>query len=331
MADHIHDMIEDVLVKYLTGEATAEEAALVEQWLHQNEANSRYYEGLAKVWHESVKLAPNMQVDEEDAWQKFKKRVDQPSAHVISRMRRTAKPFTRGIRIAAAIFFIAVAGIIIYLFTARPGDKLPAQFAISTLENTATDTLGDGSVVTLNKYSSITFPGKFKKDKREVHLTGEAFFKVSPNKSKPFVIYVNNVTITVVGTSFNVRSINGKTEVIVETGIVRVANKNHSVQLMPKQKVIADSVQAPAKDTAADNLYNYYRSREFVCNNTPLKRLVEILNEAYDNRISIENKALENLPITTVFKEEPLENIIKVITETFGIKAAESNGKYILR
>jgi len=329
MAEHIHNMSDDLLVKHLTGEATEQEAVEVEQWLQQSEANSQYYEGFIQIWEKSLQLAANVNIDENEAWQQFKQRAEgsiQAAAPV-----HKIPAYKSILRIAVAVVLVAASAIIGYMVTGLFTGKPVTQLAVQTSDNVMADTLADGSVVTMNKHSGIAYPSVFKGSTRELKLTGEAFFNIAPNKKKPFIIHVNNVTITVVGTSFNVRTVNGKTEVIVETGIVKVSNGRQTIQLQPKEKVVADSVDIYTKDTTADKLYNYYRSKEFVCDNTPLKRLVEILNEAYDSHISIENKALENLPITTVFKEEPLDHIMAVIAETLSIIVEKKDGAYILR
>jgi len=238
------------------------------------------------------------------------------------------KTFTR---IAVAIVLVIACGIGGYYVTGLFTKPDVTQIALRANNDAVTDTLPDGSLVTINKHSGIIVPSVFKGKTREIKLTGEAFFNIAPDKNKPFIIHANGVTITVVGTSFNVRAVKGKAEVIVETGVVKVSNGRQTVKLLPKEKVTADTLIIGEKDTTADKLYSYYRSREFVCDNTPLKRLVEILNEAYDNHISIENSTIENLPITTVFKEEPLEHIITVITETLGITAEKNGNNYILR
>ena len=76
----------------------------------------------------------------------------------------------------------------------------------------------------------------------------------------------------------------------------------------------------PVKQQVTDELYNYYRTKEFVCNNTPLWRLADVLGEAYGVHIIITDERLRSLPLTTVFKNESLDNILLVISETFNIK-----------
>ena len=141
---------------------------------------------------------------------------------------------------------------------------------------------------------------------------------MTPNKEKPFIIHVNDVTIRVVGTSFNVSSINGVTEVIVETGIVQVTRDNNTVELKPKEKTVvkqADSLLTTQKEE--EQLHQYYRTREFVCDGTPLWKLVDILNKAYDTLIVIENPKLRSYPLNTTFNNESLVRILEIIQLSF--------------
>ena len=98
-------------------------------------------------------------------------------------------------------------------------------------------------VLLLQLIKDLQFPiflnSKAKQD--NVSLKGEAFFNVTPNKKKPFIISVNDVQITVVGTSFNVKTINGNTEVVVETGIVKVTRAGKTVELKANEEVTVNA------------------------------------------------------------------------------------------
>jgi ferric-dicitrate binding protein FerR (iron transport regulator) len=129
-----------------------------------------------------------------------------------------------------------------------------------------------------------------------------------------------------------VRSRGDTTEIIVETGIVEVATEKQTVVLKAGQKAITGITESILQKQAnTDQLYNYYRSRKFVCEETPLWKLVEKLNEAYDVQIVFENDALRNMPLTTTFDNEPLDNILNIIKSTFNISVAKEKGKIILR
>jgi ferric-dicitrate binding protein FerR (iron transport regulator) len=96
------------------------------------------------------------------------------------------------------------------------------------------------------------------------------------------------------------------------------------------------SIQPNDKDLhiekSNDLLYNYYRSHEFAARNTPLWRVVNILNEAYDAHIQIQGKELQNTPLTATFKEESLDKILQVLMLTTpGIHMQKTGQAIILK
>jgi ferric-dicitrate binding protein FerR (iron transport regulator) len=322
--------MDDLLVKHLTGEATEAEKLQVEQWLANDEANRHYFEHFRLTWEESIQLASTAHVDEQGAWERFQHRVQEGSFHTENpRVWSMKSSLMRAAIITGVI--VTIAALTYFLFHNNPGTVV-SMATIQATNNVKSDSLPDGSVVTLNKHSQVSFPEQFTGGKRVLQLNGEAFFHVKPNKKKPFEVHTNNVTITVVGTSFNVRSRGDTTEIIVETGIVEVATEKQTVVLKAGQKAITGITESILqKQTNTDQLYNYYRSRKFVCEETPLWKLVEKLNEAYDVQIVFENDALRNMPLTTTFDNEPLDNILNIIKSTFNISVAKEKGKIILR
>jgi ferric-dicitrate binding protein FerR (iron transport regulator) len=315
--------MDDLLIKYLLGEATAAEKEEVEAWLAAAAENQAYFAQFRTVWDQSKTLAANEAVDVNAAWQLFQKRIHTPS--------KSATPlFLSGWwRVAALVLLVAGISLIVYVgLKEEPVPVLTAQTGNAVRK----DTLPDGSVITLNKNSSLTYPERFTKDTRTVALKGEAFFRVTPDKNKPFIITVNDVQIKVIGTSFNVRSENGLTEVIVATGVVQVQKGNTEVALRPNEKVVVrrqDSVITKEEETA--QLYQYYESREFVCDNTPLWKLVAVLNKAYDTTIVIGRPELRNLPLTTTFPNESLDRILQIISLTFNIEVETKGTSIILK
>jgi transmembrane sensor len=263
-------------------------------------------------------------VDTDQAWQRFRQRIAAPQEKAAVK-----KAFFTPLRAAALLVLVAGAALWGYL---SMKDGPAALLAIQSQSQVLNDTLPDGSMVTLNKNSVLSYKEKFRGDTRAVALKGEAFFRVQPDKSKPFVVQVNDVTVKVVGTSFNVKSGEGATEVIVETGIVQVTRNGKTVELRPGQKVLLkDEDSALVKENVKDHLHNYYHSKEFVCDNTPLWKLVDVLQEAYDVEIEIGREELRNLPLTATFNNESLDHILDIIATTFDIKVTRRNNKIILR
>ena len=326
MSPNFYHITDDLLVKYMLGEASPAERAQVEEWLAEGEENQAYYQQLQRVWEMSRSLARSSEVDTDAAWQRFRTRIHGGTPEAVVRpMRRTG-----WWRVAALFILIIGAAILTYTLVNREAPV--EQLSLHTTDKPLSDTLSDGSVVMLNKNSVITYPSKFKEDTRTIALKGEAFFEVTPNKEKPFVVQVNDVTIKVVGTSFNVRSEGGETEVIVETGIVQVTRAGKTVELRPKEKVTIEPTDtALVKEAETEELYNYYRTREFVCDGTPLWKLVDVLNEAYNAHIVIDRPGLRGLPLTATFNNESLDQVLEVVSLTFGITVTREGDTIHLR
>lgn len=322
-------MIDDLLVKYLAGEITPEEEKVLNQWISEGAGNRKYYNDFRLIWEKSIDLAAKSALDENEAWKRFQQRINQkPGATIVELPRKKTKRNT-WLKFAAAMFF-AIAGSAItylYIFKSKPVETLQ----IATINEVIKDTLPDASVVTLNKHSKLYYPSRFNKDSRSVKLEGEAFFNITPNKQSPFMIAVNDVTVKVVGTSFNIKSAGGKTEIIVETGIVQVIKNGRITELRPKEKIVTGIKDSSiVKQSVTDELYNYYRSKKFICDNTSLERLVEMLNEAYGAHIVIAKDELKKLSLTTIFDNETLDHIIEIISDTFNISVVHKDGQIIL-
>lgn len=339
MSTYKNDMNDEWLVSYLLGEADAGKREEVEAWIGENDANRRYFEQFRLIWEAGRALATQVAVDEQAAWQRFRQRTYlAPPKGRLSGLGKYAQwigggrsmdEYARRLRVAASILLVAGLGVVAYFLAGRTGTQT-IEFA--SLDTTAIRELSDGSVVTLNRQAVVRYEQHFRGDHRKVELQGEAFFQVAPDPDKPFVVEVNDLTVTVLGTSFNIASTPDQVEVIVESGSVKVQKDDLEIVLHPNESVTVrseDTVLHKKKHT--DQLYNYYRSGEFVCDNTPLWKLVEALNEAFGVDIVIQNEALRNLPLTTTFYNEPLENILGVISETFSIDVEHQQDRILLK
>lgn len=335
--NHITD---ELLVKYLLEEASPEERQQVSTWISDKKENQQYFEQFKTIWDAAQTLAATTEVDEDKAWQKFQLRIKENYYAKNTNYRNetneaASSPSVKSVfsmksvfsRVAASIILIAGIGLIGYLLVNK---NQVQQLALNSGNEVKIDTLSDGSIITLNKASSLSYPSKFKGDKRAVALKGEAFFNITPDKKKPFIISVDSIEVTVVGTSFNIKAEKESTEIIVETGIVRVATSGQSVELRAGEKIVFNAGGTIAKEKISDKLYNYYRSKEFVCDNTPLWKLVEVIKQAYQTDIVIGREELRNLPMNATFNNESLEQVLKVISLTFDIKVTKEENRIIL-
>lgn len=317
-------MNDEIIIKYLLKEASPEEVIQVKDWISSSPENEMEFSRFSLIWATSKALEKNSSINTEIEWDRFKARIKQNKT--VDLPRKSINQHFGWMKIAAALFIVAGAWWAYSLFF-NGYETLQSRTLVRT------EKLPDGSSVTLNKNTLLTYRTKFKGDVRSVKLErGEVFFNVSPDKSKPFIIEADDVTVEVVGTSFNVKHSGKFTEVIVETGIVKVRQAGQMILLKAGDKTtIKEGDTILRKEVNNDQLYNYYRSKVFIADNTPLWRVVEILNEAYGANIVIENNSVKNLLLTATFKDESLDNILNVISETFEITAVKENDRIILR
>lgn len=315
-------MTDEIIIKFLLGESSEGENKQIETWLAADAKNQKYLQEMQLIWDTSKSLGSLNLGDENIAWENFKAKADERKAA------QTKYNSFYWLKIAASLVLISTCSWLGYHYF-----KTPEMMTIQTAATIDTVVLPDGSEVKLNKYSVLNYPERFKGDKREIYLSkGEAFFTVTPDDEKPFIIQTEDIKIRVVGTSFNVKCGADETEVIVATGKVKVTQKNEEINLKPGEKVTAYHQNMKLqKQPVADQLYNYYFTKTFVANGTPLWRMVEVLNEAYGVTIVIQNDSLKKLQLTSTFKNESLDQILRVLQETFNLKISKENNLIIIK
>lgn len=186
--------------------------------------------------------------------------------------------------------------------------------------------LPDNSSVILKPYAQIRYPVAFTSIKREVYLTGEAFFEVTKNAHKPFFVYSNELTVRVVGTSFSIKAYKGdkKFKVVVSTGKVLVTanaafyNKavNPSILLMPNQQVVLDrkDVRFEEADLKKPSLLSKESTQihfNFVA--TPFSKVISTIEDAYGVKIIYNAKIMGNCPLTASLVDQTLEERLRLI------------------
>lgn len=197
-----------------------------------------------------------------------------------------------------------------------------AMQTVSTLAETRTVSLPDGTSVTLNHYSTLTYPERFKTDNREVELNGEAYFEVSKDKKHPFIVQTDAVDVRVLGTHFNVDAYRDSHDVrtTLLTGSVAVSNKSNSEHMILKPNEIAIYNKVEKKLTrkllvdATDEIS--WRHGEFIFDDVPLSDIARKLSNSFGTTIQITDSALQNYRISARFPNgEDLETILSVLQD----------------
>ncbi|MDR2284993.1 MAG: DUF4974 domain-containing protein [Sphingobacterium sp.] len=142
--------------------------------------------------------------------------------------------------------------------------------------------LSDGTQVWLNAASSLRFPLHFDENNRTVHLTGEAFFEVTENKKRPFIVQSQNHSVTVLGTSFNVSAYpNEHTQTTLLTGSVKVNAANGQLNLQPGMQSDAFGDQLTRRTVDVESVAAWKDNR-FVFVKEPLTDIMKKLERWYD-------------------------------------------------
>jgi len=316
-------MTDELLIKVLLKESTIEENEKVEKWLSAAEANKKHFTQLETIWQVSNTLKNENKRDEEQAWTSFKtRRADlKPREDGNSTRLNTGKVWLR----IAAVLFIAVGGWMAYsLYGPKNYTQLTATYQVRT------EALPDGSALTLNKNTKISYAANFKNNRKLKLEQGDVFFDVAKDKTHPFVIDIEKINVEVVGTSFNIKHIKKETEINVETGIVKVRLANDEIRLYKGEKIHIDgNTRKLVKEQSTDQLYNYYRSNLFQANNIALSKLVITLNEAYGSNITLDEK-IKGLTINTTLKMGSINQNLEIICQTLNLQLSRNGNTLLL-
>lgn len=243
--------------------------------------------------------------------------------------RIAAKRRNRWLRIvstAAAVAVLCVLGYNTYLHMA-PADMI----MVSTLDDTKAVRLPDGTEITLNRYTSLIYPDRFKEQNREVSLKGEAYFAVTKDKNHPFIVQTGAVDVRVLGTEFNVEAY-PRDELVKTTlfeGSVAVDTENdNSLVLVPGELAVYDKAtrslnksQAPKAD---DEIA--WKDGALIFNHTSLKEITRQLSNAFNVEIIIEDKQLEERKLTGRFIHgETLDTILSLLQKVDEFEVKQEN------
>ncbi|NHE58425.1 FecR family protein [Cyclobacterium plantarum] len=323
-------MEDQLLIKYLLGETDSSEAEEVEKWISADDRNSHYFEQLRWIWEHSARLLEKSEIDENEAWKQFKdRRVSREGKNRHGRHRVNLPVW---LRVAAAIFMVLIGGWVLLSNLPGPVRALYTGVVFEALEEPVKEVLMDGSVLTLNKNSRLTYSQKLFGKQRLVSLSGgEVYFEVVKNKAKPFVVVTGDISVTVLGTSFHVHQSPESIEVIVDAGLVRVEFGDQLILLKKDEKAVIDvSSGSIEKDINGSQLFRYYVDGKFVAESTALPLLVEALNKAYGSKIRIASERAQNMFITTTLEYGSLEKNLEVLRETLDLSVIRQGDNIIV-
>ena len=184
--------------------------------------------------------------------------------------------------------------------------------------------LADGTLINLNAGSSLRYPNGFKAEgNREVFLTGEAYFQVSHDAKRPFLVHTDDLEIEVLGTHFNVQAYADEknSNTVLVNGVVQVkqtANPEDAVVLKPGMQASytqgSKTLEIASVNTAP---YIAWVKGQLYFDQADFPQIARILERKFDVQIQVNNTALKKEKFTAKFKAESLEQILKSFNESY--------------
>ena len=298
----------DLMQRYITGQVTELERAKIEAWLDVKKTD----EGADMVLDKE---------DEERLFQKIVANVN--NLEEIRNFRpRKEKMHTmfssRWLQYAATLLILALASYSIWFIADQNN---PQEFiATSNMEKAI---LGDGSIVWLKKASTIKYGNSAQG--REAIFTGEALFEVAKDPEKPFTISCGEVTVEVIGTSFNLKSSGTVFELQVLTGKVRLStvtdlagtivhanemasyNKAGGIYKAPINKNEISAIIAPTE-------YN------MKFRNTAMENVISRIQSKFNVKVDVTDSLVTKCRITADFTDTSLRNTMNMLSELLDIE-----------
>jgi ferric-dicitrate binding protein FerR (iron transport regulator) len=280
----------EAITSVLNGNPTPEEQQLFDRWINEYEGNRRFYQNLLKS-HQQPKTL-----------------TDDAKERIFAKVKLHIQPAhkTRHIHLwkysaVASVAILIGLGLGFLYFNILSNRSMAYVETKSPLGIITTLKLSDSTVVHLAPGSSLRYPATFKKHKREINLDGEAYFEVTKDKKRPFIVHTNYIDIHVFGTKFNVKAFGDDSNFITTLveGSVGVYNNKlpeaeNMVKLKPNQQSIYNNITGKISLHNVDaKLYSEWKDGRTYFENETFASIVKDIERKYDVSIKIDFKELE--------------------------------------
>jgi ferric-dicitrate binding protein FerR (iron transport regulator) len=305
----------------------------------------------------------NLSEEEQEAfkilmWNNIRDNVKNAEDDNVFKFNRARSTWSRSVR----YWVSGIAAVLLILFIVKyktpPGNPLPdnndnnVKEVVTNATNTIRKiTLSDSSMVWISPKSTLTYLKVFDKQKREVTLTGEAFFEVTKDHKRPFSIYTGKVITKVWGTSFRIRSYteDKTTKVDVVTGKVSVTvagqkerktgsdfndqtDLSQGIMLLPNQEAVYDEKldHLQKNNEIKDSSIDMWKKTSLSFNNTQLKEVFKVLNKNFHVHISSDDEKINSDYLKADFTNENLPAIMEILKRTLDVNYHVHGNEFVL-
>lgn len=317
----------NILEKYIRGSISEEEYNELQQQI-QNDSDSSVGDMLNECWQKDL----NIHVMPRAAKERTRRLVNEK---IKKDMRRIW--FKRVSTIAASILIPVLIISTVYFYKEMDHYKQIPNIVSVNKGQRAGITLPDGTIVHLNSESKLTYTPDFNGKLREVVLEGEAFFEVTPNKEKPFIVKTSVFDVEVLGTSFNVSVYND--ENIVETALMEGKVKltmqgcpSKPVYLTPSQKFIySRSDRQGTISIMEGDTELAWKQGILAFSAEPLEEVFRKIERWYGVTMHYDKESLVNDNFTGQFKMISIQEMMNILRMHYNLKfKIENNDIYII-
>lgn len=318
--------------RFLQKQATVEEVHTLIQWLKEEGSFSAWAD---EEW-EAVASDMNPMLQ-----QKLFRQIKEQIATDSTETTTPAKPTLRkrslyfwARQVAAVLLLLLSTGSAVYFYS--ESRKVVQDMVVDVEKGQkAKITLPDGTLVWINSDSKLTYGNRFDSDERVVHLEGEAYFEVTPDKERPFTVETGLLSVTALGTSFNVKSYAEEQLVsaTLMTGKIEVRSVEDSHILLPNQKLIFNKQTGQMDKSTIENAENYafwkYNSLHFDAET--FENIAHTLERYYNTQIVFESESLKKYRFTGSPGNTSLESILQILSLTSPLSYEVKDNVIILR
>ena len=301
------NILETLFDRYLKGETSPQENELIENWLDKNNNShspwQRFSQSQKDQWLNDV--FRQIQNDTQ---------VNEPKTVVKPKLKQL------WLRIGATAAVLAICFSLYFGMPLFQSRLHPVKFGILKVPASQKKaiTLADGSRIWVNAGSELRYPKTFSGKKREVYLSGEAYFDIHHDVTKPFIIHTGNLSTTVLGTAFNIKEDKNKhtIQVTVTRGKVSVADGQRLLGvLIPNQQIRFNTLKAEAFQSRVNaNEVISWQQSDLHFEDVSFGQAIAQLEQHFNVKITISNPKLKNCRFTgTSLNGEELNKILKVM------------------
>lgn len=334
------DKIDKLIFKYFDDSCTADEARQVLEWFDTPEGQAFLKKNLnadiERIDEELVRyMVPGL--DSGKLLNSIRKKIRVGRYTPPDKKQDSLKSW---LKVAATVLVIVTASLFAYSSwqtdTGDMEEPTPAHYATAD-DQQREITLSDGSTIRLNSNSEVWITHDYSGEKREVQLSGEAYFDVVHDSGRPFFIYTNGATVEVLGTAFNVKALPSGRDVqlAVMDGRVSFASaddsaENPAVVLKQGQFGYMDLEKhtIDIEEFGVENYTNWIKGR-LVFDQLTLDRVCLQLDRFYDLQCSYSDASLRKLTLTADFSNDSLEKTLSVISLSLGIQFEKSGNQVV--